>query len=117
MANKTKNVLSLDSKDAMDFFLKSEQYHGFELPEYFIFDELLQNDKNAVDERLYEVCLENGVLTKQLPFLDSLLGAELVYICRKILRKRQPKILIFDRLKELREQAKNRNSKLKLHLN
>lgn len=59
MANETKNVLSLESKDAMDFFLKSEQYHGFELPEYFVFDELPQNDKNAVDERLYEVCLEN----------------------------------------------------------
>lgn len=32
----------------MDFFLKSEQYHGFELPECFVFDELLQNVKEAV---------------------------------------------------------------------
>ena len=24
----------------MDFFMKSEQYHGFELPEYFTFDDL-----------------------------------------------------------------------------
>ena len=81
MANETNNVLSLESKDAMDLFLRSEQYHGFELPEYFVFDELLQNSKNAVDERLYDVCLQNGVLTKQLPFLDSLLGAELsIYI-------------------------------------
>ncbi len=47
MANETKNVLSLESKDAMDFFLKSEQYHGFELPEYFVFDELLQNIKET----------------------------------------------------------------------
>ena len=23
----------------MDFFMKSEQYHGFELPEYFTFDD------------------------------------------------------------------------------
>ena len=39
MANETKNILSLDTKDAMDFFLKSEQYHGFELQEYFCFGE------------------------------------------------------------------------------
>ena len=50
MANETKNVLSLESKDAMDFFLKSEQYHGFELPEYFVFDELLQNIKEVVKD-------------------------------------------------------------------
>lgn len=48
MANETKNVLSLESKEAMDFFLKSEQYHGFELPEYFVFDELLQNVKTLL---------------------------------------------------------------------
>lgn len=57
MANETKNVLSLESKDAMDFFLKSEQYHGFELPEYFVFDELLQNVKEAVGDALYAECL------------------------------------------------------------
>lgn len=43
MANETKNVLSLESKDAMDFFLKSELYHGFELQEYFCFGEELNN--------------------------------------------------------------------------
>lgn len=34
-----KNILTLDSQEAMDFFMKSEQYHGFELPKYFAFDE------------------------------------------------------------------------------
>ena len=34
------NILSLTSKEAMDFFMKSEQYHVFELPEYFT-DEVL----------------------------------------------------------------------------
>ena len=48
MDEKTKNILILNNKEAMDFFLKSEQYHGFELPEYFVFDELLQNVKEAV---------------------------------------------------------------------
>lgn len=42
MANKAKNILSLDSEEAIDFFLNSEQYHGFELPEYFVFDELFK---------------------------------------------------------------------------
>lgn len=35
MTEKTKNIFSLNYKEAMDFFLKSEQYHKFELPEYF----------------------------------------------------------------------------------
>lgn len=38
-------------------FLKSEQYHGFELPEYFVFDELLQNLKEIVGDALYAECL------------------------------------------------------------
>ena len=38
-------------------FLKSEQYYGFELPEYFVFDELLQNVKEAVGDALYAECL------------------------------------------------------------
>lgn len=59
MANETKNVLSLESKEAMDFFLKSEQYHGFELPEYFVFDELLQNVKNAIGDIPYEECIQD----------------------------------------------------------
>ena len=39
MTEKTENILSLNHTEAMDFFLKSEQYHGFELPEYFVFDD------------------------------------------------------------------------------
>jgi len=41
----------------MDFFMKSEQYHGFELPEYFVFDEVLKfvREKvgNSPNENLY----------------------------------------------------------------
>ena len=57
MEEKTKNILSLNHKEAMDFFLKSEQYHGFELPEYFVFDELLQNVKEAVGWLAYRTKL------------------------------------------------------------
>lgn len=33
-----KNILELTSSESMDFLLKSEQYHSFELPEYFDFE-------------------------------------------------------------------------------
>lgn len=40
MTKITKNILSLNHEEVMDFFMKSEQYHGFELPEYFTLDDL-----------------------------------------------------------------------------
>ena len=86
MAYETKNVLSLDSKDAMDFFLKSEQYHGFELPEYFVFDELLQNVKRIVEDTPYEECLQNGISPENLSNvnLDILLNKDGHYAVRPI---------------------------------
>ena len=42
MAKIAKNILSLNHEEAMDFFMKSEQYHGFELPVYFTFDGVLR---------------------------------------------------------------------------
>lgn len=48
MAKTTNNILSLNHEEAMDFFMKSEQYHGFELPEYFTFDEVLKYVRKAV---------------------------------------------------------------------
>lgn len=36
MNTSARTVLSLTSSKAIDFFMKSEQYHGFELPEYFV---------------------------------------------------------------------------------
>lgn len=86
MAYETKNVLSLDSKDAMDFFLKSEQYHGFELPEYFVFDELLQNVKRIVEDTPYEEYLQNGISPENLSNvnLDILLNKDGHYAVRPI---------------------------------
>lgn len=87
MANKTKNVLSLDAKDAMDFFLKSEQYHGFELPEYFVFDELLQNVKEIIGDLPYEECLQDGISPEDLSDvnLDILLNKDGNYAVRTII--------------------------------
>ena len=86
MTEKTKNILSLNHTEAMDFFLKSEQYHGFELPEYFVFDDLLQNVKNAVGETSYEECLQEGMSPEQLSDvnLDILLNKDGRYAVRPI---------------------------------
>ena len=82
-----KNILSLNHTEAMDFFLKSEQYHGFELPEYFVFDDLLQNVKNAIGETPYEECLQEDMSPAQLPDvnLDILLNKDGRYAVRPII--------------------------------
>ena len=87
MTEKTKNILSLNHTEAMDSFLKSEQYHGFELPEYFVFDNLLQNVKNAVGITPYEECLQEGISPEQLPDvnLDILLNKDGRYAVRPII--------------------------------
>lgn len=87
MVHKTKNILSLESKEAMEFFLKSEQYHGFELPEYFVFDELLQTVKNTIGNMPYEECLQKNVSPEQLPDvnLDILLNKDGRYAVRPIM--------------------------------
>ena len=36
MSKNYKNILSLTSEEVLDFFMKSEQFHGFELPKYFL---------------------------------------------------------------------------------
>lgn len=71
----------------MDFFLKSEQYHGFELPEYFVFDELLQNVKEAVGDKPYEECLQEGLSPENLSGvnLDILLNKDGRYAVRPII--------------------------------
>ena len=66
MARKFKNILSLDSKGAMDFFMKSEQYQGFEMPEYFVFDNLLDKIRDVIADTPYEECLLDGVLPENL---------------------------------------------------
>lgn len=66
MAEKAKNVLSLNSKEAIEFFLKSDQYHGFELPDYYKFDSLLEKVKNAVGNTPYDKCIAKGASPEQL---------------------------------------------------
>lgn len=81
------NILSLDAKEALDFFLKSEQYHGFELPEYFVFDELLHSVKKAIEDIPYEDCLQGDIRPEQFPDvnLDILLNKDGRYAVRPIM--------------------------------
>ena len=37
MAKTAQNILTLNHEEAMDFFMKSEQYHGFKSTKYFTF--------------------------------------------------------------------------------
>jgi hypothetical protein len=55
-----KNILSLTYNKALDFFLKSEQYHGFELPEYFEFDKVLKFVRDSIGDKPYDECLSNS---------------------------------------------------------
>ena len=56
-----KNILSLNHEEARAFFLSTESYHGFELPEYFEFDEILQFVYRRMAHRRYEDCLASGL--------------------------------------------------------
>lgn len=57
MAKFAKNILSLKSEEILDFFMKSEQYHSVELPEYFEFDDVLNYVRESIGERKYEDCV------------------------------------------------------------
>ena len=71
----------------MDFFMKSEQYHGFELPEYFTFDEVLKYVREKVRTIPYEECLQKGVSPDSLSDvnLDILLNKDGRYAVRPII--------------------------------
>lgn len=60
---KAKTILYLSANEAMDFFLKSEQYHSFELPEYFEFDKVLSFVKKKVSGRRYDECINDVDVT------------------------------------------------------
>ena len=87
MAKTAKNILTLNHEEAMDFFMKSEQYHGFELPEYFTFDDVLKYVREKVGNTPYEECLQEGVSPDSLSDvnLDILLNKDGRYAVRPII--------------------------------
>ena len=44
MSKAAKNILTLNHDEAMDFFMKSEQYHGFELPKDSPYDSIINKE-------------------------------------------------------------------------
>ena len=87
MSKAARNILTLNHDEAMDFFMKSEQYHGFELPEYFSFDEVLKYVREKVRTIPYEECLKKGVSPDSLldVNLDILLNKDGRYAVRPII--------------------------------
>lgn len=66
MQSKTQNILSLDNEKAMDFFMKSPQFHGFELPEYFVFNKVLNYVRETIGDKSYEESLNEKVKPEDL---------------------------------------------------
>ena len=87
MAKTTKNILTLNHEEAMDFFMKSEQYHGFELPEYFTFDGVLEYVREKIGNTPYEECLQGSFPPESLSDvnLDILLNKDGRYAVRPII--------------------------------
>ena len=86
-SEKTENILTLNSDEAIDFFLKSDQFHGFELPEYFNFDNVLHFVKEKIGNRQYDQCLANGTAPDTLADvnLDILLNKDGKYAVRPLI--------------------------------
>lgn len=53
MTKIAKNILSPNYEDVMDIFMKSEQYHGFEQPEHFMFDKLQKHVREKIGDTPY----------------------------------------------------------------
>ena len=81
------NILSLNSAEVLDFFMRSDQYHGFELPEYFTFDKVLEYVRKTVGDLTYEECVLEGISPDELSDvnLDILLNKDGRYAVRPIM--------------------------------
>lgn len=62
----TRNILSLEQNEAMDYFMVSKRFHNFELPEYFTFDSILKYVKDTIGDKPYKECLSD-ILPDNLP--------------------------------------------------
>lgn len=67
MSKKAKNILSLNHEEVMEFFMKSDEYHGFDLPEYFVFNDLLAFVKDKIGVIPYNDCIKKDILPDNLP--------------------------------------------------
>lgn len=49
-------ILSLNSEEAVSFLMQDEQYHNYELPEYFNFNLILQYVQEKIGDKSYDSC-------------------------------------------------------------
>lgn len=54
------NILSLKADEALGFFMDSMRFCGFELPEYFRFDEMLAAIRQTISDIPFEACCEDN---------------------------------------------------------
>ena len=87
MSKAARNILTINHDEAMDFFMKSEQYHGFELPEYFTFDQVLKNVREKIGVTPYEECVQENISPEELSDvnLDIVLNKDGRYAVRPII--------------------------------
>ena len=57
MIKTSETILKLDSNGALDLLMQSEHFHGFELPEYFDFTDVLQFVRDKVGDHPYDECI------------------------------------------------------------
>lgn len=86
MAQKAKYITSLASNEALDFIMQSEQFHNYELPEYFDFQTVLTFVRNNIGDKAYDDCL-NGLPASELSDvnLDILLNKDGRYAVRPLI--------------------------------
>lgn len=84
MTQKSKTILALDSDDALDLLMLSEQFHGFELPEYFDFTEVLKFVRGKIGDRPYDECITKRAGSLQNVNFDILLNKDGKYAVRPL---------------------------------
>lgn len=78
-------ILSLTNEEAMNFLMKSEQYHNFELPEYFDFNPVLNYVKAKIGDTEYDECTNSQSASDLANVnLDILLNKDGKYAVRPI---------------------------------
>ncbi|WP_275441033.1 RNA-directed DNA polymerase [Lepagella muris] len=79
------SILSLDHEAAFDYFMESEHYNNFELPEYYCFDNILKYIREQIGRTPYLDCLSE-VCPEDLPNvnMDLLLNKDGRYAVRPL---------------------------------
>ncbi len=81
---KSVSILTLSADEALDFLMKSEHYHGFELPEYFVFDDVLQYVRQTIADKDYAECLNSAPEDSDNVNLDIILNKDGKYGIRPL---------------------------------